>query len=234
LTAVIITLVYQHYDRKYRRRSSVFADLMKQRRRTLSPEYVGALNLVPVEFADEPTVVKAFNDLLNHYGNPHWASPDLDTRQRLALQGDVLTATMLSTMADALGTRINQLTILHGAYAPRGWSDVEARENETRDQLLKLLTGKIPLPVIEWNALQAAIAAQAAAQAATPQVPTGVPTTAQAPAQTPSAAAAPTPQAPAASVPPQPAGTPSASPPTAETGPVPTPRVQTRGTPTAK
>jgi hypothetical protein len=69
--AVLITR-YLDDERTYKsRRMDVFRTLMRTRRTTLHPDHLGALNLVEIEYANEPAVLNAWKALFTHFGTAH-------------------------------------------------------------------------------------------------------------------------------------------------------------------
>ncbi len=56
-------------DRAYQRRLAVFHALMTHRRHWLSGEWIGALNMTLVEFANYPPVMAAHETLLDKFAD---------------------------------------------------------------------------------------------------------------------------------------------------------------------
>ena len=111
----------------------------------LSPDFVGAINLVEVEFAKVPKVAqsaRAFLDLFNKS-----VPTDDETLRRHEVERDMRLTQMLDAMAKSLGLSIEQLDILSGGYAPIGWFNVENEQRAIRHLLGDLLMGKKTLPV---------------------------------------------------------------------------------------
>jgi hypothetical protein len=121
---------------------------MGQRGRRLSPEYVGALNLVPVEFHDEAQIVDPYHRLMAVYNDPLWNSTDEQTLRGVIDQVHDRTTELLAAMATKLGVQVTQLQILKGGYMPKYWVDNDARSQELAERALTLLRGQIALPVI--------------------------------------------------------------------------------------
>ena len=61
---------------------------------------------------------------------------------------DLNIAYLLSAMSQSVGAPVEQLHILRGAYAPQGWADEEEKQKSLRDQVQRLLSGEIALPVV--------------------------------------------------------------------------------------
>ena len=152
LIALWATVVYQRRDRSYQLKLSVFVDLMRYRRKNLSQEYVNSLNLVPVVFHDKPTIVSAFKEVMEVYESNDWRTPREspswnEIRQRMNQTLQTKTAVLLSSMANEVRVRVDQLTILQGAYLPEQWYHEETLDNEIKQSLRAILTNQRPFPV---------------------------------------------------------------------------------------
>lgn len=152
LIALWVTIIYQRRDRSYQLKLSVFVELMRHRRKNLSQEYVNSLNLVPVVFHDKPAIVSAFKEVMEVYESNDWRVPQespswLEIRQRLIQTLQTKTAVLLSNMAGEVRVRVDQLTILQGAYLPEQWSLEEKLDNEIKLSLMAILAGQRPLRV---------------------------------------------------------------------------------------
>lgn len=147
VAAVIITLWYQASDRRYQRKVAVFSTMMRWRRHILAVDFVGSLNLVPVEFSNSPKVVSRYQELFQLFEDSGWRSEDLVIRNRLIDSINSKTTELLSAMASDLHIKIDQIQILKSAYAPQGWADEEERSRNLRDRAEMLLRGEIRLPV---------------------------------------------------------------------------------------
>lgn len=149
ILAVLITRFIDNRRLDYMRRLEVFRTLMKFRARPLTQEYVGGLNSVEIEFARDKKVITAWKALLEDFSGP-WptAQNEIDsaTRKRQTLQ-----AKLISTVADALGIRIEQLDISTGGYYPRGWDFSEMEQIKMRQLFLEILEGKRALQVEEFS-----------------------------------------------------------------------------------
>lgn len=146
IVAVGITLWHQDRDRAYQRRLAVFTTMMRLRRHQMAGEYVGALNLVPVEFHRVPAVVQRYKDLMNTLSDPGWQGAP-EAIRRLNEQTETRSTELMAAMATSLSIRLEQMDILRGAYAPQGWLDDEALGQATRRKVLDVLSGQQPLTV---------------------------------------------------------------------------------------
>jgi hypothetical protein len=144
LLAVGATRLVDGWREKRNKRTELFKILMRTRGVRLSPEHVGALNLVEIEFYKEQKVLDALEKYFQHLNDdsakPNWAQKSVHLFTKL-----------LSEMARSLGYEIEQLQILTGGYAPQGWETTETRQTKIQEKLLALLEGKSSLPVVSAN-----------------------------------------------------------------------------------
>ena len=63
-------------------------------------------------------------------------------------QAESKIAELLHEMAKVLSVKIDQIRILRGAYALKGWQDEEVRTEAGREQLQKVLRGEVPIAVV--------------------------------------------------------------------------------------
>lgn len=147
IAAVVITLWYQARDRIYRSRFDVFRTLVMFRRHGLSPDFVNALNLIPVHFFKDPKVMSRRRALMAVFDDPQWLSQDVDTKSRLLDRLETVRAELIREIGRAVKVGIDDLEILKGAYAPQGWADEEALKRRAQTAALNLLEGKTALSV---------------------------------------------------------------------------------------
>jgi hypothetical protein len=146
IIAVAITLWHQGRDRTYQRRLTVFTTMMRMRRHPLSTDYVGALNLVPIEFHSKGIVISKYKELMSIYADPSWISGG-QAIERLVNSADTKAAELLSSMATVLKVKIDSIDILQGGYSPKGWSDEEALQQNVKYSLNEILSGQKPLQI---------------------------------------------------------------------------------------
>ena len=145
---IIGIYVSKHTDKRHQkidRRLEIFKVLMRTRNSNLSPEHVGALNLIEIEFYKEDRVLKALEDYFQHLNDYNDANA-----QRWTLRRPQLFTRLLSEIAKSLGYEIEQLQILGGGYAPQGWIDLENRQIEFQKGMISLLKGEIGFPVTQF------------------------------------------------------------------------------------
>ena len=111
--AVCLTRWLDEYRVKRARRWDILRDLMRNRRDSMNPNFVGALNLLEVEFTDDKRVTQAWKNLLAEF-NRAWPK-GLSENERALLQQSRLEAQtrLLSAVAKNLGLSIELLDI-HG------------------------------------------------------------------------------------------------------------------------
>jgi hypothetical protein len=143
ISAVLITR-YLDDLRQYRaRRMDVFRTLMRTRRTALHPDHIGALNLVEIEYANDPQVLTAWKALFTNFGSTLGRlevertegltdQKQIDARNqafgtRAVQERQKLLAKLLHAMARVLGFKIEQLEIFEGGYTPQLWANVEKR-----------------------------------------------------------------------------------------------------------
>ena len=130
VTAVSVTLWWQQRKEKRERKLNLFTVLMAHRR-SLVPtnEWVSALNLIDVVFADHPKVVALWHDLyVLLYTYP---------QQEQAKAHKYLE--LLSAMATALGFPNLQQTDIDKFYIPQVHLDSVAAQAELQGELLRVL-----------------------------------------------------------------------------------------------
>lgn len=141
---VLAVLVTRYIDTKRdqrRRRLEIFRMIMRTRRATLSVDHVTALNMVEIEFYDQPKVLAAYQDLFKHFNLSGPAPPDWwDKRMKLQTK-------LLSAMGKSLGYDFAQLEVLEGGYTPKGWTTAEQEQQELRRLLIDVCSGKRSLAV---------------------------------------------------------------------------------------
>ena len=123
---------------------------MRYRRNPMTPNFVGALNLIEVEFYDDEKVIKAWKELLAEF--ERIAPEKLSEEQIAALYKKRYEAQtrLISAVAENLGQSIEQLDI-HGGYSPRAWDDLEAEQANIRQLVRGLADGSRALQVVYWD-----------------------------------------------------------------------------------
>ena len=123
---------------------------MRYRRDPMNPNFVGALNLIEVEFSKDQKVTKAWKDLFSEFKEV-WPK-GLSEEQITALNAKRFEAQtrLLSAVAKNLGLSIGQLDI-QGAYSPRAWDDLEAEQTHLRQLAIEIASGQKAVNVVVWE-----------------------------------------------------------------------------------
>ena len=142
---VVAVQLQKYLDRKgetNRRQVEIFRALMANRVTSNSPQYVNALNAVPLEFHKVKPVMSAWSDLLMHLNSDSTINSDawLKTRVKRFL-------TLLKTMGEFLRYDFRDAELEDHAYFPK-WQDLMMKDQElVRKGLVDLLGGKASLPM---------------------------------------------------------------------------------------
>lgn len=151
VVAVLITRLLDDRRARRLRRWDIFRNLMCYRSTPLNVEFVGALNLLEVEFANDKPVIEAWKKLLLAFDKPvpPDGSPTLETLTRERIE---TTTRLLDAVAKSLGLRIEQLDIQSGGYSPKGWADAENEQTIIRRFFADMASNKRALNVVVWPA----------------------------------------------------------------------------------
>lgn len=145
IAAVLVTRWIDAKRDEHQRRLGIFRTLMATRAIGLSPERVSALNMIQIDFVGHEPVLRAWHELLAHYGTPVPTDRDQPNffreRQRLS-------TTLLSKIAEVLKLKIEQLDILDRVYYPDGLLQVEQQQDAVRRFFADMAIGRRALPVI--------------------------------------------------------------------------------------
>ena len=148
IIAVVVTRYLDDIRFNRERKMAIFRNLMRTRKARLSPDHVGSLNLVEIEFHDVPTVVGAWKVHMDHLNlklPDDVSGPVIDEWSRV--QDRNLTK-LLSALAAELGfKKMEQLDIFDGGYSPRGWANIEDQQAVIRSLTIDLLQGNRALPM---------------------------------------------------------------------------------------
>ena len=143
--AVLVTRWVDSRRAKSDRQWDIFRTLMRHRRTPMNFEFVGALNLVEVEFAKSPAVIAAWKDLLDKFNLSGLGSADQLQLQQMDEQRAQSQARLLDSIANKLGVKVEQLDIFAGGYSPQGWADMEKEFASIRQWLAGIASGRFAL-----------------------------------------------------------------------------------------
>lgn len=146
VVAVAITLWYQGRDQAYQRRLSVFRSLMQWRANWLHAEWVGALNMVPVEFSGRPKILSALSALLDKLGDRGFAEGG---EQLSAAYNRAETAfvELIQKLARDLKIDLNGFDPGGRVYAPTGWAAEQAAIQSLRADTTAIFRGERALKI---------------------------------------------------------------------------------------
>ena len=155
------------------RKLEIFKTLMANRATPLSPDFVGALNRIDIEFVGEKEkeVTSAWNSLLNHFGegpNPPSFPPakasqaereqyERESRiyenafARWIERADELRTKLLKEMSAQLGYNFDEVHIRKAAYNPRLHGELEMTQQSLLKAVDEVFAGKRPLPMFITN-----------------------------------------------------------------------------------
>lgn len=142
--AVLATRYVDRIRAQEQRRWELFRQLMAARGDFVSPEYVSALNLVPIEFNGHTPVVSAWKDVLDHVSNDNSGENWVNIyREKQVI--------LLYKIAVTLKAELDQLYILNGLYMPKRLNQRAQMKAEVEEGLWRILTQKAALPVMAIN-----------------------------------------------------------------------------------
>lgn len=148
--AVVVTLLWQSAkekrDRNRQRKDHLFLTLMAHRRsQPPRQEWVDALNLIDVVFADSSTVLKLWHEYYDLLGSSNY-SEEASKRVHKHLE-------LLSAMATELGYRGLSQTDIDKYYSPVAHGNENDLNWRLRTELLRVLTNTQHLVVPSISAL---------------------------------------------------------------------------------
>jgi len=147
VSAVIITLWYQRRAQRYDRRLNIFRSLMQWRGNWLHPDWVSALNLIPVEFAGHAGILTSFNATIDKLNNPGFAAEDDSVRQRAYREAEAVFVELVQKIARKLGIDLSDTDLRTRLYAPTGWWKEQQMLQALKSETASLLKGDKALPV---------------------------------------------------------------------------------------
>ena len=163
LFGAFLAVWLQQRHAKQERRVDIFRNLMRTRRTPTWLEHVGALNLVEIEFHDNPKVISAWKTLFQHFGQPQPRHTNEEVRdnmtedekrdreesyyRRLGDERQALLSELLHAIGGELGFKIEQLEIFRGGYTPQGWAEIELEQTAVRRLFTDIYLGHRMFPI---------------------------------------------------------------------------------------
>lgn len=129
------------------RRMEIFRTLMRTRKMPIHFEHVGALNLIEVEFVNDPGVIKAWKAYLKNLSEPIETSSNNQVQNRARQDRRNLLTKLIHEISIVLKFDVQQLDILEGSYLPQGWDDDDWEQKVLRKALIDMLDGHRPILV---------------------------------------------------------------------------------------
>jgi hypothetical protein len=140
VAAVLVTRFVDEQRMRSGRRWDIFRSLMRARAAPLSAEFVGALNLLEVEFTKNKPVIDAWKAFQQHVNRPENANQEAS--ERWAETFLHLRTGLLDAVARAVGVKVQQLDILRANYSPVAWKALEDEQAALRQLLADVLSGR--------------------------------------------------------------------------------------------
>lgn len=142
--AVIMTRILDEKRERRTRKNGVFRDLMQTRGIRLDPVHVAALNVLEIEFYNEPKVRQSYTDYIAHLSAP---MPIVSEQDRFFEQRSDLFMSLLHKMGDALGFQFDKRDLERLSYVPQGWDADHSLQRKNAALLGQILSGERAIPV---------------------------------------------------------------------------------------
>lgn len=144
LVGIWVTRLVDRAKEGSARRFSVFETLMRTRGLELSPEHVGAINMVPVVFkgSKHRDVQQAWGRLMDSLNSPEWDADDMKLREGAIKRSFNCRMSLLQVAASAVGERMPENEEHRPGYVPKGWWSQYAGQLENQKLLQEVLSGQ--------------------------------------------------------------------------------------------
>ncbi len=155
ILAVQAQKVLEAIGNRKARRLNIFHTLMATRANKVSHSHVQALNMIDIEFygrrvfgqqvqtGSEKSVTNAWKNYSDHLNNSYAQ----DQLGRWMEDGEKLLAKLLFEMSSALGYGFDEVQLRRNVYSPIAHGKQQFQEQNIREGIEQLLTGKKALPV---------------------------------------------------------------------------------------
>jgi hypothetical protein len=144
IAAVIVTRVLDGKSERRRRKTEVFRSLMQTRGIRLDPVHVAALNILEIEFYNEPKVRHAYVQYISHLSAP---MPSVSEQDRFFQQRSDLFMNLLHEMGDALKFKFDKRDLERLSYVPQGWDADHSLQRKNAALLQQILSGERAIPI---------------------------------------------------------------------------------------
>ena len=146
VAAVYIGKLQEERKAQKNRKWRILRNLMQFRGVPLSPERVGALNLIEIEFHDDKEILEAWNKVRDFFGT---AEPEGEVAQKeFFKERDREQMRLIELIALKLKVKLDRDDISKNAYAPVGWADFEHQQETIRHLLIEVLRGETSIQVV--------------------------------------------------------------------------------------
>ncbi len=127
------------------RKRKIFHQLLLTLKVPMAPAHVDAINSVPLEFATQPEVIRAWRLYTSHLNNLSMLrNNNLGWGERKY----ELLIDLAYSMGESLGyDHIDKATLRDNLYVPQGYEDREEQFRQIRASMLQVLRGEHPVPV---------------------------------------------------------------------------------------
>jgi hypothetical protein len=146
IKAVEITRRKDFERDSFARKRQIFAALMRTRKATVTPDHVGALNQIQLEFYEFPNVVEKYRAYIGNLSETVPASGN-DLQNFFNRRSDLF-FDLLQEVGVASGVKLDRHDLDRLAYTPLGWQTDEQEIKMFRNSLIDVLQGKKSLHVV--------------------------------------------------------------------------------------
>ncbi len=159
ILAVLAARCLEKNDRSRDRKLAVFRDLMATRQITYSPQHVGALNLVELEYHGDDTVLGPFKDLMELLSDEdRWkqANEDESKLRKVVQDMNDLRAILLNSMAKSLNYQMSDIELMRGGYYPQILGQLDDQRVKANKFVADLSEGRgfVPIGVIDYRTVE--------------------------------------------------------------------------------
>jgi len=151
--AVQIQKFIENKKEKRERKMQIFRTLMATRATPLYAQHVEALNMIDIEFFEDKTITESWKLLLDNFASypkdpkdPNDPSYQAELNLCMDKSTNLLTD-LLYEMAKSLNYKFDKVHLKRSVYNPKGHADYILDQEFIRQSLVRVLLGKIPIPI---------------------------------------------------------------------------------------
>jgi len=149
ILAVLVTRQIDNRNEAKRRKLDLFRTLMQTRGIRLDPAHVAALNIVELEFYDQPQVRSAFRSYIEHLSSPEPAGSKED-QDRYYDQRSDLFMDLIHQIGRVVGYNFDKRELERRSYVPKGWNDDQFLQKRNAHLIAEILEGRRPFPITNF------------------------------------------------------------------------------------